>query len=53
MILSLSIVLDMIIFVLIILSVGLLYSLLVISVNSKKFMLGILRMLGIGNDHCN
>eukprot|EP01084_Bolivina_argentea_P186264 321107_1 len=46
-ILSLSIVLDMIIFVLILLSVGLLYSLLVISVDSKKFMLGILRMLGM------
>ena len=52
-VLSLSIVLDMVIFVLILLSVGLLYSLLVISIDSKKFMLGILRMLGMLSQQIN
>ena len=45
--LSLSVVLNMIILVLVLLSTGLLYSLLVISVDSKRFMLGTLRMLGM------
>ena len=52
-VMSLSIVLNMVIFVLILLSVGLLYSLLVISIDSKKFMLGILRMLGMLSQQIN
>ena len=45
--LSLGVVLDLIIFVLIVLSILLLYSLLVISVSSKTFTIGIFRMLGM------
>ena len=44
-IMSLGMVLDLVIFVLISLSLILLYSLLVISVESKTFMLGVMRML--------
>ena len=47
MVLSISIVLNMVIFGLLIISMGLLYTLLIISVDSKKFMLGALRMLGM------
>eukprot|EP01083_Nonionella_stella_P021319 59145_1 len=49
--LSLGVVLDIIIFVLIVLSILLLYSLLVISIASKTFTMGIFRMLGMSRKH--
>ena len=42
----LGIILNMIIFILLLLSIVLLYSLLLVSVETKTFELGILRMLG-------
>ena len=45
--LSLGVVLDIIIFVLIVLSILLLYSLIVINIASKTFTIGIFRMLGM------
>lgn len=46
-IMMLGIILDLIIFILIILSIMLLYSLLVIAIETKTFTLGVLRMLGM------
>ena len=45
--LSLGVVLDIIVFVLIVLSIMLLYSLLVISVDTRTFELGVFRMVGM------